>query len=312
MLIFRKTKDFFKKYNIIRKIWEIGQIFGIDILPRHFYSSIPDLRELTKESYWRKPYSMFGIKSAAFDEQVAFIKKCCDSEYLKSRLIRKDIYSHASFENREKGFGSVEGDFLFCFIYSMKPKKIVQVGCGISTAIILLASKEANYKPEIICIEPYPNKFLRMKARDNEITLIAEKAQKLPLDIMTNLGNQGMLFVDSTHTVKPGSEVNVVILEVLPRLSAGSYVHFHDILFPYDYPRLSLTKELFFSNETVLLYAFLINNNNYVIKASLSMLHYARRDELKAFLPDYRPANDNYGLAKSEGHFPSSIYLQVV
>jgi len=60
---------------------------------------------------------------------------------------------------RTGGFGPTEADFLYCFIATKRPRKIVQVGCGVSTAVILLAAQEAGYKPEVVCIEPYPSRF---------------------------------------------------------------------------------------------------------------------------------------------------------
>ena len=103
-----------------------------------------------------------------------------------------------------------------------------------------------------------------------------------------------------------------VSFEVLPRLASGCYVHFHDIYFPFDY-QISLLDTVFFSNESILLHAFLIGNCRYSIAVSLSMLHHGRRQDLQELLSNYRPAATNYGLCKlSEGeHFPSSTYLAV-
>lgn len=307
----RKLKNFSKQS--FRNLFEVAQGFGINILPRHFYSEIPDIKELKQEEYWKQPHSMIGVQGTEIEPQLEFAKECC-GEALQARLKKGDIYSYACSENGELGFGPIEADFLFCFIYSKRPKRVVQVGCGVSTAVMMLASQEAEYELEIICIDPYPTEFLKKSNQLGKITLIPEKAQKVPLNILTDLGENGMLFIDSTHTVKPGSEVNQLILEVLPQLKPGSYVHFHDIYFPYDYKRDVLTKELFFSNESVLLHAFLINNQNYLVKTSLSMLHYAKPDELQKLLPNYKPSPNNFGLevANEQGHFPSSTYIQVI
>lgn len=307
----RRIKDFGKQN--LRTLFEVSQRFGIDILPHHFYSEIPNVQELRKEEYWKQPYSMIGINGNDPESQLSFVRECC-SDYLQERIKKRDIYSHGCSENGEPGFGPIEADFLFSFIHSKRPKRVVQIGCGVSTAIMLLASKESNYAPEIICIEPYPNEFLKKADQMGKITLIPEKAQKVSLNRLTDLGDEGMLFIDSTHTVKPGSEVNRLILEVLPRLKTGSYVHFHDIYFPYDYSLHILTKDLFFWNESVLLHAFLINNPNYSLKLSLSMLHYTNPFELQKILSNYHPAAHEYGLALSDTdlHFPSSAYLQVI
>ena len=90
--------------------------------------------------------------------------------------------------------------------------------------------------------------------------------------------------------------MNRIILEVLPRLSGGDWLHFHDIYFPYDYQRGLLDDELFFSSESVLLHAFLINNPAFTIRAALSMLHFGDPERLQRLLPNYRPASDDHGL----------------
>jgi hypothetical protein len=112
--------------------------------------------------------------------------------------------------------------------------------------------------------------------------------------------------------VKPGSEVVRIVLEVLPRLKPGTFVHFHDMYLPYAYQRGILRDELFFSAESPFLQAFLVQNERWRITASLSMLHYACPDELRALLPQYRPAANDQGLAVNadpSGHFPTAVYL---
>ena len=213
--------------------------------------------------------------------------------------------------NGEAGFGVPDAEFLYGFIRTIQPRRIVQVGCGVSTAVMLLAAEDAGYRPELVCVEPFPTGFLTRSARDGRIELVRARAQDVPREVLTDLGDEGLLFVDSTHTVKPGSEVNRLILEILPRLDVGAWVHFHDIYFPYDYQRGLIDDELFFSNESVLLHALLINNRALTIRAALSMLHYADPARLGRSLPGYRPAPNDQGLRGGAGHFPASAYLQV-
>ena len=166
------------------------------------------------------------------------------------------------------------------------------------TAVMLLAAEDAGYRPELVCVEPFPTGFLTRSAREGLIELVQARAQDVPREVLTDLGDEGLLFVDSTHTVKPGSEVNRLILEVLPRLEVGGWVHFHDIYFPYDYQRGLIDDELFFSNESVLLHALLINNRALTVRAALSMLHYADPARLGRSLPGYCPAPNDQGLRR--------------
>jgi hypothetical protein len=306
----RRTKTALKRG--LRTLFEVGQRFGVNVLPRHFYSEVPCIQELRRDSSWRKPHTMHGVQGAEPGPQLAFVEACCPPEVVR-RLGRNDIFAHACAANGEPGFGATDADFLFAFVQAIRPPRIVQVGCGVSTAVMLLAAAEAGsgYRPEVVCVEPYPTGFLRQADREGKIRLVAEKAQTVALETLTDLGPGGFLFVDSTHTVKPGSEVNRLILEVLPRLEPGCWVHFHDIYFPYNYQRGLLDDELFFCNESALLHAFLINNPAVTVRASLSMLHDAEPARLARSLPNYRPAPSQDGLRLAEGDFPGSIYLQV-
>jgi hypothetical protein len=99
---------------------------------------------------------------------------------------------------------------------------------------------------------------------------------------------------------------------MLPRLRAGAWVHFHDIWFPYDYSRDILNGSLFFWHESPLLHAFLAYNSRFRLAASLSMLHYACPQSLAQYLPNYKPARSDEGLNAGAGHFPNSLYLEVI
>jgi len=294
----------------LRRLFEFGQHVGVDLLPRHFYSEIPSVSELRRDGVWMMPRSMVGVNGTDIDVQFDFVESCCTPD-LVARLRRNDIFGDACRANGEPGYSPIDADFLFCFIRTARPKRIVQVGCGVSTAVVLLAAREmADFQPEIVCVEPYPTRFLKEAHTARKIRLVEEKAQSVRQDVLTDLGEGGFLFVDSTHAVRPGSEVNRLVSEILPRLEPGSWVHFHDIYFPYDYQRGLLDDELFFSNESILLHAFLINNSKYIIRASLSMLHYSSPSRLALSLPNYLPARNDQGLRMSDGHFPASLYLQ--
>jgi predicted O-methyltransferase YrrM len=297
----------------LHRLFVLGQRLGWDVLPRHFYSTIPDVRELLHSESWKRPSSMTGVAGADIESQLSFLRGCCLPP-LPERLRQRGIHEYACEENGQPGYGPIEADFLFCFISTKRPKKIVQVGCGVSTAVMLLAAEEASYKPEIICVDPFPTEYLTRIAQQKLIELISKPAQEVDIEVLTGLDAGDLLFVDSSHTVRPGSEVNRIILEILPRLVSGTYVHFHDIYFPYDYQSSVLTT-LFFAGESTLLHAFLIENRRYSIAVSLSMLHHACPHQMQSLLTNYRPAAMRYGLhtiEKGSGHFPSATYLSVL
>ena len=293
---------------LLRSTFEIGQRLKFDILPRHFYSEIPDIRTLRGTASWRKPRSFKGILGN-IDSQVAWVDVCTKNyrDTLKQFAIHR---SAVKMNGSDEGYGEVEADFLYCFIRAQRPKQIVQIGCGVSTAVCLLAARDEGYSPRIVCIEPYPTAFLQHESQAGRIELVPQKVQDAGFECASRLCTGDLFFVDSSHTLAPAGELNLIILEMLPRLAPGVYTHFHDIYFPYDYAPDTLSTALFFSHETALLYAFLLMNRDFEIAGALSMLHHQRLSDLRRFFPDIRPAVFEEGLTVQSGQFPSSVFLR--
>ncbi len=297
--------------RMLRGLLEFGQRFGVNISPNHFYSEIPDFRHLRATDYWRKPMTMYGILGSDTSAQVAMTRAC--TEPYRDILLSRNIHQEASKLNGEPGFGRNECDFFYCYVRSRQPAKIIQVGCGVSTAVaIIAANDEPNYQPEIVCVEPYPTSILKQFDSEGKIRLLPEMAQTVPLETFTELKSGDLLFVDSTHTLKPGSEVPILIGEVLPRLAPGVNAHFHDIAFPYNYNPFVLDDRLFFHRETTLLYAYLVNNPTITIEMSMSMMQFAEVEAMKEVLPNFTPGEHDRGVMTRSGHFPESIYLRIL
>jgi len=308
MIVSEKLRNHVKSH--LHSIFVHGQRLGWDVLPRHFYSAIPEIHELQNSQKWRRPLAMSGVNGVDIESQMSFVRCCCPPA-LRERLVLGGVYESACRENGAAGYGRTEADFLFCFVSSKRPRKIVQIGSGVSTVVIQAAAREAGYKPRIICIDPFPTDYLVREEKRGSIELISKEAQNIEISILTDLRSGDLLFIDSTHTTRPASEVNLIILDVLPRLPPNCYVHFHDIFFPYDY-QSNVLNTLFFWGESTLLHAFLIGNQRFLISASLSMLHHACPDQLGVLLPNYRPALMQEGLrVGDEGDFPTSTYLKV-
>jgi hypothetical protein len=293
---------------LLRSVFELGQRFGFDILPRHFYSEIPNMRVLKSTRQWKAPRSFLGIASD-IDAQAAWVDQC--TKRFRDSLHGFEIHKTAVAMNGSgEGYGEVEADFLYCFVRENMPAQIVQAGCGVSTAVCLLAAKDAGYSPRIICIEPYPTEFLKRESQSGRIELLTKKLEDVGAECASWLRPGDFFFVDSSHTFGPAGEVNLIILEILPRLVTGTYVHFHDIYFPYDYSPNTLSSALFFWHETALLYAFLLMNDYFEIAASLAMLHHLRLSDLLRFFPAMRPMGFDEGIAVKTGNFPNSIFLR--
>ena len=286
----------------------LSQRCGISVIPNHFYSEIPDFNELARTNMWRPPMSMRGIDHRGAAEQLIMLEGWVRAVGGTGALA--GVHDRACMANGDEGFGPMESQALFAFIASEKPKAIAQVGCGVSTVVMLEAAEAAGYQPKLTCIEPYPTAMLQRLADERKLELHSAKAQDVAADELAASADGGLLFVDSTHTLRPGSEVIVLVSEILPRLSAGTWAHFHDIYFPYDYGPDLLTKGVFQFRENTLLYAFLAGNSRWRLEVSLSMLHHAEPDGLGGTLYGYDPMPMVDGLRAGSGHFPASTYLR--
>lgn len=113
-------------------------------------------------------------------------------------------------------------------------------------------------------------------------SLIEKKVEDVDLEFFSGLGSGDILFIDSSHTVKIGGDVNYLFLEVLPRLKPGVIVHVHDILLPFDYRRDWVMEQFRFWTEQYLLQAFLTFNSEFEVLMANSYLSYYHQRDLKA------------------------------
>lgn len=296
--------------SLLYRTFRAIQPLGVNILPNHFYSGVPDLNALRASEHWRPRRSLIGVRMRPLDDQLDSLRGWLQA--LPADQIA-GIFERATRANGTLGFGPIEAVILAAFIASQKPRHIIQIGCGVSTAVILEAAEHAGVTPRLDCIEPYPNPFMQEAAAAGRVVLHPEPTQRISLDLLTDLGPGDFLFIDSTHAVKAGGEVNLIIHEVLPRLRAGVWVHFHDITFPYDYPRNILDGEIVFPAENTLLQAYLTENPFVSVELCLGLLHYDAPDQMKEIVLIYEPQANDHGMTGGRtGHFPSSLYFRRV
>jgi predicted O-methyltransferase YrrM len=304
----RQVKDAGKAF--LWKLHRTALRSGVVVLPNHYYTPIADIRELerTKQS-WTRRSSMIGI-DVDVARQSALLKEAVEPFEPEYRLNRN--YKEGQAKGFGPGFGYIEAQCLHGLLRWLKPKRIIEVGSGVSThcavkAVQLNALEGRSGK--ITCIDPYPSAYLKSAP---EIELLAQKVEELDPAEFDKLERGDFLFIDSSHAVRPVGDVDYLYLDVLPRIKPGVVIHIHDIYFPYRFQR-DLLQGLFQSMETSMLEALLTNNDRFEILFCLSMLHYDAQGVMRQVFPEYSPAHDVNGLngPDTAGHFPSSIYLRV-
>lgn len=169
----------------------------------------------------------------------------------------------------------------------LRPRRIIEIGCGFSSAVILDANEHyLNGALDCTFIDPDHGRLLPLlKPADHERAhLIERRLQDVSLDEFDRLESGDILFVDSSHVVKLGSELNTILFEILPRLAAGVHVHFHDIFYPFEYPP-EWVREGRAWNESYLLRAFLSYNQAFQITFFFTYLARFHADRLRGALP---------------------------
>jgi len=195
------------------------------------------------------------------------------------------------------GIRSRRSDFLFCWIAAHRPARVVQVGCGVSTHVILRAAAEVDYPAQIRCVEPYPNEMLLGLARDGRIELIPVPPRSYPRRSWPT-SPPAICSSSTRHTRSGLAEKSPGWCSRCFRSSPrGVNVHVHDIVFPYDHGPGVLEEDLFFWGESVLLQAFLTGNAHCQLEVSLSMLHHRAPDVLQELLWSGPGSSDGFGLA---------------
>lgn len=181
-------------------------------------------------------------------------------------------------------FSVGDADCWYSMIRHFKPRRIIEVGCGMSTmmaaaALEKNAAEDWAYNCVHVCIEPYEASWL---AGLGGITLWRQRVEEVdPLEFC-RLGRDDLLFIDSSHMIRPQGDVLFEILEILPTLASGVIVHVHDVFSPRDYRDDWIRKEHKFWNEQYLLEAFLSMNREYEVICALNWLYHSHFEALAA------------------------------
>ena len=242
--------------------------FRTGFAPGHYYSAVPDLRELREreEQIFGKPggdtipgVELHGTRQEALlKELAAFYPELPFADQPQPGL--RYYYDNPNFSY-------TDGVVLFAMIRKFQPRRIVEIGCGFSSCVVLDTNERfCNNSMRCTFIDPYPQllRALLKPGDETGIQILQTCVQEAPLRVFSDLEANDILFVDSSHVLKTGGDLNHILFEVLPRLQAGVHVHFHDTPFPFEYP-----KEWVFGgrawNECYALRAFLQYNDAFEI-----------------------------------------------
>jgi predicted O-methyltransferase YrrM len=268
---------------------------GIWPIIDHYYEPMFDAKHLRYSL--REERALPGIEFNDAEQLNVLEKFNFSDELLKFPIERTNnalefYYNNGTFE-------AGDAEYLYNMIRLFKPKRIIEVGCGNSTLIVRNAikknmSESIDYNCEHICIEPYEIPWLE----EIGIKVIRDKVENVGLDIFKTLTENDILFIDSSHIIRPQGDVLFEYLELLPSLNKGVIIHIHDIFTPRDYRDEWLGEH--FWNEQYLLEAFLTHNKNISIIGATNYLSHKYKELFSSKCPIYKAQS---------GCEPGSFYM---
>jgi len=229
--------------------------------------------------------------------------------FLSSLDYRQELISMQLFEPKERllafhfqngSFESGDAEFLYQVIRHFKPRQIIEIGCGHSTKIACEAlrknNEEASIRTTYTCIEPYEAPWLEKLP----VRVLRSPVEDCEMKMFEDLEEGDIVFIDSSHMIRPQGDVLFECLEILPTLKSGVIVHFHDIFTPRDYPEEWLREDVYLWNEQYIVEALLSNSDRYEVLASLNYLKHSHYDLLSKVCPYLEPNRE-----------PGSFYIRV-
>jgi hypothetical protein len=185
-------------------------------------------------------------------------------------------------------------------IRRFQPKKIIEIGSGFSSAV-MLDTNELFFenKIKLTFIEPYASRLLSLMTESDKksVTIIQSDVQLVGLEIFKKLQADDILFVDSTHVAKTGSDVLYILFKILPSLQSGVIIHFHDVFYPFEYPQKWVFDERSW-NEDYFLKAFLMYNDKFEIVLFSDYLHRLHKEAFEKMPLSYNDTGGNFWVVK--------------
>ena len=255
--------------------------------PGDFYSPLLDIREVNAQAKKLFENSICEIPGISLNQEKQFQLLQEFAELYDECPFPEAHVPGTRYHFNNEYFSYGDGIALYSFLRYWRPTRIIEIGSGFSSAAMLDVN-ERFFGGSIKCtfIEPYPERLQGLMTADDKMrhTVLAKKVQDVDLEVFDTLKENDILFVDSSHVAKTGSDVCHIFSNILPRLRQGVFIHFHDITWPFEYPRNWIETGLLW-NEAYFLKAFLQYNSIFQIVYFCSFIEAVGRDLLVKAMP---------------------------
>ena len=258
-------------------------LLKVGVLPvrRHYYEPFVDPATLRKRLDAERPLP--GI-----DWNIPLQLRLLEEMRYADELADLATPRTGQFEFRldNGSFESGDAEFLYQLIRARKPRRLFEIGSGNSTLIARRAiarncEESPEYSCKHLCIEPFEAPWLE----ECGVITLRERVEDVDRALFLELEAGDLLFIDSSHVIRPQGDVLAEYLEILPTLRPGVIVHVHDVFSPRDYPEEWVSKRLWLWNEQYLLEAFLSGNRTWKVIGALNLLSHRHFDALRKVCP---------------------------
>ena len=273
------------------KYFELWQSHGFHILPSDYAQPIPDTRDLPI-SLWNRISDLPGLDMREEQQKQLLSDIAANFKHEYTAIPEGASTQEFRYYLGNTAFEAVDAEMLFGMIRLLKPRGMYEIGSGFSTLLAadaLRRNRVDGYPCHFIAIEPYPSAQLEAMLPSG-VELWRVPVQEVSLSEFKSLGENDILFIDSSHVCKIGSDVQFEFLEVLPRIRPGVVVHIHDVFMPVEYPKQWVLDCRRFWNEQYLLQTFLSFNATFEVLWAGQWMHIKHPDLLMEAFPSYKAA----------------------
>lgn len=295
--------------SVVRLLGSRNKLFIRFAPPGHYYSPLPDLASVRRHAA-----RVFGAEASAGDLPGIDLREEEQLHLLEvlggvtDRMPFPDVPTDGfRFHLDNEYFGYADAAVLFSMLMTCRPRRIVEVGSGYSSAAMLdIDDRFFGGTLDLTFIEPYPDRLRGLLADSDpaRCTIVESPVQDVDPAVFAQLQAGDVLFIDSSHVAKMDSDVLHLLFRVLPSLADGVVVHVHDIPWPFEYPQRWLEQGKAW-NEAYLLRAFLMYNSAFQILFHGPFLAARHPEALRAALPAVRRTPSAPGMVTN-----SSLWLR--
>jgi hypothetical protein len=257
--------------------------------PGHYYSTIPSTHEVSLSLKNKRSDTLDGI-STNDAGQIELLKQIAARRHLIQPISVAKEAGKRYFSSNDQ-YGSGDAIVLSLMLNHIKPRRVVEIGSGFTSALMLDFNEFSRAQDPIsfTFIEPYPDRLQSLLIGNESASIIKDYVQNVSLSVFDSLTEGDVLVIDCSHVSKVNSDVNHIYHKIIPRLNRGVWVHIHDMFFDFEYPAEWLQSGIYW-NEQYLVRSFLQYNSEWIIEFFSDYLHKKHRDIMQQLLPEY-PGN---------------------